>query len=365
MRDRDADSLVTRRSILAALSATGAAGALASGSTRAYLTDSDSFGNALAAGSLDLDLCWTPGDASEPCEPSPGPSIAVEFDELQTGDSGSGRITCGLTTNSNPAWLWLRTGCPSGPCGIERAIEVTFRHGTDCGGGRGDVIVGNGGIPIDGIPLCEALTALANGVRLDGAHGPGGIDPLEAGTECCLDVEWTVVGNLCGGERARLEFDFHAEQARHNDEPQSPWTPRECLVDCTVECDDCAPASFVAFCTDEGTIPVDAISSLTWTGDSITWTSTVDLDSIVLYYGPPTFETYAPPDGFAAGEEYSYTRTDQGVPRSETGQEPSDPCPGPDGCGVKFNFPDSASEEGVWNYVCDTQDSGPKQGGKQ
>lgn len=348
---------LSRRAVLAGLSATGAAGAFAGGSTAAYLSDRDAVGNGFAAGSVDLELCWTP-ESEEPCELSPGSTVSVRFADLESGHSGGGSVTCGLADDSNPAWIWVRTNCPAEPCGIERAIEVTMWHGSDCDeAGTRWPLIGADGAPIDGVSLCEALTLLSDGIRLDGDHDAVGINPLGPDDPCCLGIDWSVSTDLCPGNYARVDLEFHAVQARHNEDPSSPWPSRDCLVDCTVECDDeCVPASFVAFCLDERPIAMDAITHLSWTENTVTWQSSVDLDSVVLYYGPPTFETHAPADGFPAGQRHTITRGDEeGVPAGTTGQSPADPCPDTtqsEGCGVRYNFPESTTDEGSWDCVC-------------
>jgi hypothetical protein len=102
-----------------------------------------------------------------------------------------------------------------------------------------------------------------------------------------------------------------------------------------------------------------AITSLTWTENSVTWTASADMDSVVLYYGPPTFETYSPEGGFPAGQSHTIVRG-EGDALSATdakqtlGQSQNDPCPDgtEPGCGVRYNFPESPTDDGSWDCVC-------------
>lgn len=356
---------LSRRAVLAALGGTGAAGALASSGSGAVISDREvAQSNALAAGALDIDLCWEPTDTTGRCDPVAGSRVTVDLGALERGDAGSGTIRCShATASSNPAWLWVRTPCPAEACGLERALEVSLWYDEGCDGVRGDsppVRTVEGDAIVD-VSLCEALEMLSDGIALDGQPQSGSARaPSDPGSDCCLGLSWRMTDAPCTSDTAALELEFFAEQVRHNEDPNRPWAPRECTVDCTTECDtECVPASFVAFCKERKPIDMTTITSLTWTADSVTWTADTALDSVVLFYGPPTFETFAPDGGFPAGQSHTITRGNGEVlsdseADSTYGQSQNDPCPDVDGegCGVRYNFPETRNGTGSWDCVC-------------
>lgn len=356
---------LSRRAVLAALGGTGATGALASTGTGAVISDIDvAPGNTFVAGALDIALCWEPTDSRGRCDPVSGSRVTLELGAIEPGDTGSGTIRCRhADASSNPAWLWVRSPCPTEACGLKRHLEVSLWYDDGCDGVRGDsppVRTAEGDAIVD-VTLCEALTMLSEGTALDARPLDGsGRAPLDPESDCCLGLSWRMTDAPCTGDTASLELEFFAEQVRHNDDPRQPWSPRECNIDCGRECDaECTPASFVAFCKETGPIDMTVISSLTWADESVTWTTDEDIDSIVLYYGPPTFETFAPDAGFPAGESHTIVRGEGEVlPAAEAestyGQSPSDPCPDVDGdgCGIRYNFPERDDETGSWDCVC-------------
>ena len=167
-------------------------------------------------------------------------------------------------------------------------------------------------------------------------------------------MAWRVEGDFCAPTEATLDFHFYAEQRRHNPEPANPWDPVDCDIDCTADCDDdCYPASFVAFCLDSvGTISKEDVIDLSWTADTVTFRLDRQIDSAILFYGPPTFEIFD--GGFQANTEYTIERgtgdqlqaTDA---KDQYGMTQQDPCPdiASDGCGVRYNF-----DGGAWDCVC-------------
>ena len=99
---------VTRRELLAGITAAGAAGTLSGVGTAALLVDRETLAASAAAGSVDLkiDLGNGPVDAT-------GGPLALELSELRAGerDTTSFSLTVPQTGGANPVYLWLRAGC--------------------------------------------------------------------------------------------------------------------------------------------------------------------------------------------------------------------------------------------------------------
>lgn len=364
MSDEDAaggDRLIRRRDVLAATATTaGMAGALTGVGTSGFLADREGVGNLVTAGTLDLAACWE--REGKECSPT-SDALPLPFDDVGKGDTGVATLRCGLPDDgrNNPAWVWLRTSCPTDACGLERAIRLTMWYDSGCDSDRGSegaesvqYLAARDGTLVRDLRLCDALTRLREGVLLDGDPSTGTVAPLGPDEDCCIGVAWTVEG-LCTakGDSLDVTFELHGEQARHVD-PANPWPAAPCTVDCsdTGRC-DCYPGRFVAFCAGAAAIDVDAVTDLSWSADSVSWTATVALDTVVLYDGQSTFETFGPADGFSAGIEHTVARGDGELlsareARETYGQRESDPCPdgSDDGCGVRYNF-----DEETWDCV--------------
>jgi len=370
------DESLPRRELLSGLATIGTIGAF-SGGAAALLSDEELFlGNLLVSGELDLGVCWeAPG---EDCAPTNGP-VSIDFGTVQTGDAGTATIRCAL--QDNPGWVWLRTNCPGGPCGIERAVEVTLWY-DDCDGELDD----DEQVIVENMRLCDALAALHDGILLDGDPSTDVPDPLAPDEECCLGFAWDVVEPICVEDDFELTFEFHTEQSRHNTTPANPFTGDPCGVDCTADCPDCTfqGISSVSFCVEDGDGIGEGDVSFTPTFDiegepyKLDWTSAVPVEWVVLSYGSDDgkfFENFHV-DGDTSGtvhvnsqehtpddEDFdSKLRWDGGMAVTDEGQCPSDPCPdftGVDyGCGIKYNF-----DDGVWENVCGQSCPGEGDGG--
>lgn len=364
---------ISRRTLLGALAATGATGALAGAGTRASLSDASTFAdNRATAGSLDLEVCWErPG---ENCQPRPGSDVSLEFPGLATGDTGTASIRGLLPDDgtNNPGRVWLRTRCPLDVCGMEQAVRITMWVDVDCDGavGAGPVLRTVDGTAIEDLTLCEAMVALSSGALLDASmDGSATMDPHVPGEAFCVGLSWTVDGELCHDDTALLAFSLVAEQARHVTDPSPPWTPPVCDVDCTAtgHCPDCYPASFVAFCPGDGTITPSDIR-FSWTSDSVTWSSSTPVETVVLYYGThgepgATFENFrgggATGGTVVRGEgDLTHAGPPAGDAWTANGQSPSDPCPGEGSCGARYNFDDER-----WDDLCASSSAETEAGG--
>lgn len=400
---------LSRRQVLSGVATVGSIGAVSGVGTLGLFSDEELFtGNLLAAGELDLDLCW--GVDGQTCSPASGP-VTIDFGTLEKGDSGSATIQCSL--EDNPAWTWLRTNSPDRPCGLQDKVRVSLWYDTNCNGKREadeppvtvsltdaerDAVDGqmssdvtlNEPIPIRNLLLCDALSLLRFGTLLDPEPNDDSPAPFEPESFCCLGFEWEVEEFICVEDAFELDIEFYAEQWRHNPEPTTPWpNVRTRSVDCTEECDECFPKrgiSFVAFCIEDGTIgegDVELLPHYDVEGDvyKVEWWSEVPLDWVILFYGSNEgkfFENFFV-DGDTAGvahvnaathtpddDDYdSKLQWEGGRDVTDYGQCPRDPCPDfgdmPFGCGVRYNFEGSEDREpGEWDDVCGRSCSGEK-----
>lgn len=356
------DGSIPRREILSGLATVGTIGAISAGSA-AFLSDEELFfGNLLTSGELNLGVCWETPETD--CSPTDGP-VSIDFGAVAEGDTGSATIRCAL--QNNPGWVWLRTNCPDGPCGLERAVRVTLWYDEDCDG----ELDADETVIVENERLCDVLTALHQGVLLDGDPSTSDSDPLAPGEPCCLGFAWEVVEPLCIEEEFDLTFEFHTTQWRHNTGPDDPFPDEACSVDCGADCPDCdfQGISFVTFCVGEG--DGIGVGDITFTpyfdveGEpfKLDWAAAVPLEWVVLFYGSNdgTFFENFHVAGDTSGTVQVNSPThddfdsklawDGGDDVTRYGQCPRDPCPDFSdvlyGCGVKYNF-----DESTWDSVC-------------
>jgi predicted ribosomally synthesized peptide with SipW-like signal peptide len=261
---------LSRRRVLGGLGAIGVASAGAGLGTSAYFSDSEAFeNNTLTAGSLDLfvhvDYSEDQGSYAQYSTPpgtfidgnvvggeEEGEPLSIQVSDLKPGDSGEGEFCFSIV--DNPAYMWMcgeltandengqtepeadvdeTTGEGMGE--IADAMEVTVSYCTDDGEG-GNVI----GEEIISGSLAEVMLALQAGVPLSGdgdSDAPlDGRTPFEGVTEPfvdeavnaaeqCVCFEWEVpveVGNEIQTDSVEFDFEFYAEQSRHNDGTHNP-----------------------------------------------------------------------------------------------------------------------------------------------
>jgi hypothetical protein len=177
----------SRREVLAALSAVGAAGAVTAG-TGAVARDVESLSASFAAGTLDVELGWlstrdgavtssqpardsaaawyadAPGFGREDLVDDPGP--VVHLDDLEPGDEG--HLSLAVAEFGNCAWLWLG-GAVAGD--LADHVQADLFYDEDCDGGLGDadVRIASGTLT----DLFGDGGDLSAGVLLDGDRNPG------------------------------------------------------------------------------------------------------------------------------------------------------------------------------------------------
>ncbi|SDY10315.1 hypothetical protein [Halobellus clavatus] len=230
---RDGPSGLSRRSVLYAAAATGAAAASGSG-VAALLTDTEQVKTRLSAGTLDLDVAvlrppsWTDGTYTG----------KLVLHEEQTA-------TFELSVDTNPAFVWLMSPCPT--CDdVESKIEVELEL-TRPGSGTTTLFTGT-------------LDAFRE------AYGRGGLlstQALAGSTETwTVTFTWLLLEPLAGDRPGRgrgtgrkaaapdigFEFEFRAIQERHLGDPEQFDLGLPACPDCEPECG--TSISFVAFCGD-------------------------------------------------------------------------------------------------------------------
>lgn len=335
-------SRISRRKVLGAVGASALAGAVAADDTAGLLADRTRTGAALSAGVLDLATCWA--DDTGDCRAD----RSVDLGTVEsTGDGGAATLRFRLSgAGDTPAFVWIRTDCPAGECGLERALSVTVRRDPGCDGSAADDSRDGGGRDVLASgPLCEVLDALGEGHLLDADPGRPGVEPFDPGTERCLRIEWKLRDPLCGDETTTLAFEQFAQQARDDAAPSNPWPDRDCGDDCRTPVDClCVPGvDRAAFCA-ESPVAADDVE-LDWATNTegeparIAWESAVPLDAVVLHYearNGPYVETYRVADATAGTATVG--EGDVRTPAADAdGRSPSVPCPDGQG-GVAFEY---------------------------
>ena len=262
---------LSRRKMLAGLGAVGAASAGAGLGTTAYFNDTETFDeNTLSAGDLDLfvHVDYSEDQGSYGTYDLPegtyidgnvvgggdGEPLSIEVSDLKPGDSGEGEFCFSVV--DNPAYMWMcgeltandengqtepemdadsSGGDPGAGLGeLADAMQLSVSYCTDV---DGESVVGD---EIISGSLRDVMLALRAGVPLSG-DGDGSApvtnrpvfegvsEPFVEGipnvAEQCVCFEWEVptsVGNEIQTDSVEFDFDFYAEQARHNDGSKNP-----------------------------------------------------------------------------------------------------------------------------------------------
>ncbi|MFA9518105.1 SipW-dependent-type signal peptide-containing protein [Halopenitus sp. H-Gu1] len=180
---------ISRREVLAGLGGVGAVGAVSGVGTYALLTSKKSFSGSIRSGTLSIDVdcqrCLVDGD-----------DVSFALGGIDRGDNGTETLAISIVTN--PARLWLRSGCPPAIDRLGDALVVTLRYD--------DVTIESG-----------TLSAVQRSLRGGTSLGESCTTPGETAE---LDIEWDLpmeTPDSVAGERTSFEFEFFAEQCRHLD----------------------------------------------------------------------------------------------------------------------------------------------------
>ena len=253
---------LSRRKMLVGLGAVGVASAGAGLGTTAYFNDTETFqGNSLTAGELDLfvhvDYSEDQGSYAQYQTPDgtfidgnvvgggEGEPLSIQVSDLKPGDSGEGDFCFSIV--NNPAYLWMcgdltandengmnepETESDETAGGdLADAMQVTVSYCTSDGAKGAEIVSGS---------LADVMDALANGVPLYGDGVPDApvanrapfegvdspfLDDVPNVAEQCVCFDWIVpvtVGNEIQTDSVEFDFEFYAEQARHNDGTNNP-----------------------------------------------------------------------------------------------------------------------------------------------
>jgi predicted ribosomally synthesized peptide with SipW-like signal peptide len=260
---------LSRRKMLVGLGAVGVASAGAGLGTTAYFNDTETFeNNELTAGELDLfihvDYSEDQGSFAQYATPEgtfingnvvgggEGEPLSIDVEDLKPGDSGEGEFCFSIV--DNPAYMWMcgeltandengqtepeadddSTGGDPGPGmgEIADAMEVSVSYCTPDGEVGNEIVSGSlrdvmlalrAGVPLygDGDPSAP----VANRPAFEGVEAPFDESDEPVVAEQCVCFEWVVptsVGNEIQTDSVTFDFEFYAEQARHNDGTNNP-----------------------------------------------------------------------------------------------------------------------------------------------
>jgi hypothetical protein len=203
---------ISRRALLGSLGTVGGAGAVFGAGTTSLFIDRELIETSeVSAGLLDILVSWEDG-----AQTSEDGTATVTFDLSDGSDKNILTVTH-TDKRSNPASIWFRPTCPTGPAD---SVNVTA---TVC-----DTEVGSGS-------LLHVANDLRNGIRLDTREYCGEcIGPDE---EIELEIDWEFSASddydSQNPDDVELEFHFRAIQCRSNPDPSNPFEEIDPCIDTT------------------------------------------------------------------------------------------------------------------------------------
>jgi hypothetical protein len=222
---------IDRRRLLAAVATLGSAGALGGVGTHAVLADAESYEATLETGRVDLAVSWAVENGGSGTSDGP---VSFALDLTPENDSGSAVIEIDLPQDgdrNNPAYIWLRSFCPTPVSRLGEALAVELWYADATG-------VRVGTAPIASGSLNDVTDSLRRGVLVDGDGDPS------PGEQRCLDTtvgdplslrfDWDLEDSYEGDDSAtKAAFEFAAVQCRYGDPEANPFPPVS-----NVPCDD-------------------------------------------------------------------------------------------------------------------------------
>jgi hypothetical protein len=202
-----------RRTLLAAISTVGAAGALTGRGAAAYLTDRETLGsNGMAAGAVTLAF---DGDVA-----TKRLAVGVALDDYGYAARDEARLCVGLGDDSNPGWVWLRA-CPRLPSlEDDLSARVTADGSTVFDGTLAGLLDRLSGDDGGGVLLTEFV-----------GDGERPVTPGIDGRVCLTLAVWApttladdpdAVRTLKAASPLTFTVDVYAEQSRHVPTPRRP-----------------------------------------------------------------------------------------------------------------------------------------------
>ncbi len=265
---------LNRRKVLSALAAAGSTGAVFGSGTAAIFFDTEeTTDHTQATGVIDLAVDWALDDGSESGSSEGRATLPLRF----TDDSleAEADLTVSLSESSNPAYPWLRLGCPAAST-LAEDLKVTLSYKD-----RDTIAKGT---------LRSVADDLRNGVPLTPS---GVVDPgnqracLQPDEDIELELEAKLPDTYAGQESLSVVMDFQALQCRYNDGTTSPYATRS---ECPVPPENSTKAiSFIAFCADDDPDPeLVAVNSRNDDGKplSVDWETDTDVRAVVVKAGP-------------------------------------------------------------------------------
>lgn len=298
---------ITRRRLIASLTAVGTAGALTGVGTAAYLGDRESLpNNLLRAGAFDLEVV---GDGTD--SDSSTNAFTIDFGDVGSDGTRTETFYVQLPDDpeNNPGCPWFRLGCPvvtpEDRAEILAGIEATLVYdpaGVDVeifsaplltlatAAGPNDPVTAYYRALRDGLPLSDVVCG-----EDDGCDALC----LEPGDRMTFELSWTFDTGIARNDDEDVgvvaSYLFGAVQQRHSPVPgTSPFGDTE-TPECEYDLERAYGISYVAFCSrddDFGDLtPADfEFENLAFDdGPSLVrWTlldADVDLDAVVIKYG--------------------------------------------------------------------------------
>lgn len=224
MADGRAVAGLSRRQLLAAMTAVGATGGFVGVSTGASLFDRERLDGRFVAGVVDLGILHSVNDGAE--RYTDGSTVSLDLGELEPGSDNGGhadlRLVLPVTGNdaapNNPAYPWFRPSCIDASGRLVDDLRVTLKY-VDCA--TGDV----GAVLFPWGSLREFVETFREGFALDGRARPN----RTPGTQACLDdplclrLDYYLASDFEGRGAAQVDIDVTAIQCRNHTGEENPF----------------------------------------------------------------------------------------------------------------------------------------------
>ncbi|WP_276259693.1 hypothetical protein [Haloglomus litoreum] len=224
IEDERALAGMSRRQLLAAMTAVGATGGFVGVSTGASLFDRERLGGRFVAGVVDLGILHAVNDGPE--QYTDGSTVSLDLGELEPGSDNGGHADLRLllpetgdpASPNNPAYPWFRPSCIDTSGGLVDDLRVTLKY-VDCA--TGDV----GAVLFPWGSLREFVETFHEGFALDGRARPN----RQPGNQACLDdslclrLDYYLVSDFEGKGDVRVDVDFVGVQCRNHTGEENPF----------------------------------------------------------------------------------------------------------------------------------------------
>lgn len=324
---------ISRRKLLAATGGVGGIGLGVGVGTGAVLSDQELFEGVLVqSGKLQLDAKWRDS----------GDTLTANVDPDDKTGSALLELSLPGSTN-NPARVWLQPQCPvtDKVASAEVAADLSLGiYYAESGGGKKWPVRDASEDEIVDESLLELAAEPGFQLQFDRDD-----DCLGAEETGYLLVEWEYTDEFADYKSPpTFDLNIFARQCRNNETPQNPYPVGEV-------CEGGKAISWVAFCPEgdrdlemDDVEPFEVTGAVLDLGDSPP--SSNDVAKVILKYGPQirVFD-YSEEEDFFSTLEGGETYDQDGNGYEETDITNSDPCPGSDGGGLKYECSGSCTFE--------------------